>query len=47
MPDKMFLKKNAVCDIIDVYVNTEVKACFKRNRLYIAVSYTHLRAHET
>ena len=33
MPDKMFLKKNAVCDIIDVYVNTEVKACFKRNRL--------------
>ena len=31
----MFLKKNAVCDIIDVYVNTEVKACFKRNRLYI------------
>lgn len=34
MPDKMFLKKNAVCDIIDVYVNTEVKACFKRNRLY-------------
>ena len=25
----MFLKKNAVCDIIDVYVNTEVKACFK------------------
>mgnify|MGYP006902171427 CR=1 FL=1 len=37
MPDKMFLKKNAVCDIIDVYVNTEVKA----------VSYTHLRAHET
>ncbi len=35
MPDKMFLKKNAVCDIIDVYVNTEVKAGFKRNRLYI------------
>ena len=35
MPDKMFLKKNAVCDIIDMYINTEVKACFKRNRLYI------------
>ena len=33
MPDKMFLKKNAVCDIIDVYVNTEVKSMFQKKQI--------------